>query len=148
MCISYFQCISIWPATSKCSMASWGQRALCQAAYSQITSEVLFSFNIIRSKICISLKKQDFPGGSDGKESAWNAGNPGWIPESGIIPGEGDGYPLQHSCLENPMDIGAWRVTAVYGVAKESDMTDWLTHTHTQKKKKKHKKYLHSPGSN
>ena len=42
------------------------------------------------------------------KESACNAGDPGWIPGSGRSPGEGNGYPLQYSCLENPMDRGAW----------------------------------------
>ena len=45
-----------------------------------------------------------FPGGSDGKESACNAGDPGWIPASGRSPGEGNGYSLQYSCLENSMD--------------------------------------------
>ena len=43
------------------------------------------------------------PGGSEGKASARNAGDPGSIPESGSSPGEGNGNPLQHSCLENPM---------------------------------------------
>ena len=46
-------------------------------------------------------------GGSDGKTSACNAGDPGSIPGSGRSPGEGNGNPLQHSCLENPMDGGA-----------------------------------------
>ena len=50
----------------------------------------------------------DFPGGSDGKVSAYNAGNPGSIPGLGRSPGEGNGNPLQYSCLENPMDGGAW----------------------------------------
>ena len=45
-----------------------------------------------------------FPGGSDGKESTYNAGDPGSIPGSGRSPGEGNGYPLQYSGLENPMD--------------------------------------------
>ena len=45
-----------------------------------------------------------FPGGSDGKESACNAGDPGSIPESGRLPGEGNGNPLQYSCLKNSMD--------------------------------------------
>ena len=48
-----------------------------------------------------------FPGGSDGKASACNAGDPGSIPGLGRSPGEGNGNPLQHSCLENPMDGGA-----------------------------------------
>ena len=45
-----------------------------------------------------------FPGGSDGKESAWNVEDPGSIPELGRSPGEGNGYQLQYSCLENSMD--------------------------------------------
>ena len=56
-------------------------------------------------------------GGSDGKESACNAGDLGSIPGSGRFPGEGKGNPLQYSCLENPMDLGAWCAT-VHGVAK------------------------------
>ena len=48
-----------------------------------------------------------FPGGSDGKVSACNAGDQGSIPGSGRSPGEGNGNPLQHSCLESPMDRGA-----------------------------------------
>ena len=50
------------------------------------------------------LVKWDLPGGSDGKASAYNAGEPGLIPGSGRSPGEGNGNPLQYSCLENPMD--------------------------------------------
>ena len=50
----------------------------------------------------------DFPGGSDGKESVYNAGDLGSIPGSGRLPVEGNGNPLQYSCLENPMDGGAW----------------------------------------
>ena len=49
-----------------------------------------------------------FPCGSDSKESAYNAGDRGSIPGSGISSGEGNGNPLQYSCLENPMDGGAW----------------------------------------
>ena len=49
--------------------------------------------------------------------SACNVGDPGSIPESGRSPGEGNGTPLQYSCLENPMDGGAWK-PAVHGVAK------------------------------
>ena len=59
-----------------------------------------------------------FPGGPDGKESACNAGDPGSIPGSGKSLGEGNGNPLQYSCLENPMDRGAWRATGVRGVMK------------------------------
>ena len=49
-----------------------------------------------------------FPGGSDGKASVYNAGDQGLIPGSGRSPGEGNGNPLQYSCLENSMDGGAW----------------------------------------
>ena len=59
----------------------------------------------------------DFPGGSDGKASAYNTGDLGSIPGLGRSPGEGNGNPLQYSCLENPMDGGAWWAT-VHGVAK------------------------------
>ena len=50
----------------------------------------------------------DFPGGSDGKESAYNVGDLGSIPVLGRSSGEGNGNPLQYSCLENPMDGRAW----------------------------------------
>ena len=49
-----------------------------------------------------------FPGGSDGKASAYNVGDPGSFPGMGRFPGEGNGNPLQYSCLENPMDGGTW----------------------------------------
>ena len=57
-----------------------------------------------------------FPGGSDSKESTCNAEDPGSIRQSGRSPGEGNGNPLQYSCLENPRDSGAWWVT-INGVA-------------------------------
>ena len=50
----------------------------------------------------------DLPSDSEVKASAWNAGDPGSIPGSGRSPGEGNGNPLQYSCLENPMEGGAW----------------------------------------
>ena len=53
-------------------------------------------------------KNIDFPGGSDGKASAYNTGDPGLIPGWGRSSGEGNGNSLQYSCLENPMDGGAW----------------------------------------
>ena len=61
-----------------------------------------------------------FPGGSEGKESACNAEDLGSIPGSGRSPGEGNDYPLQYSCLENPMDRGVWQATAC-GIAKSHD---------------------------
>ena len=67
-----------------------------------------------------------FPSGSDGKESACNAGDLGLIPGPGRSHGGRNGNPLQYSCLENPMDRGAWWAT-VNGVPKEKDMTEQLT---------------------
>ena len=58
-----------------------------------------------------------FPGGSDGKESACNAGDPGSIPGLGRSPREGNGDPLQYSCLENSMDRATWQAT-VHAVTK------------------------------
>ena len=64
-----------------------------------------------------NLVSEYFPGSLDGKASAYNAGDPGSIPGSGRSPREGNGNPLQYSCLENPMDQGAWWAK-VHGVAK------------------------------
>ena len=64
----------------------------------------------------------DFPGSSAVKNPPASAGNAGSIPESGRSPGEGNGNPLQYSCLGNPTDREAWWAT-VHGVAKESDAT-------------------------
>ena len=58
-----------------------------------------------------------FPGGLDDKESACNAGAMDSIPGSGRSPGEDNGNPLQYSCLENPLNRGAWWTT-VHGIAK------------------------------
>ena len=60
---------------------------------------------------CLFLHPLGFPGGSDRKESAYNAGDPGSIPGSGRSPGEGNGYPFQHSCLEDSMNRGGWQHT-------------------------------------
>ena len=65
------------------------------------------------------------PYSSDGKESACKAGALRSIPWSGRFPGDGNGNPLQYSCLGNPMDRGAWWAT-VHGVAKKSIMTHRL----------------------
>ena len=62
--------------------------------------------------ICLKGKKKqknkDFPGGSDSKASAYNAGDTSSIPAPGRSPGEGNGNPLWYSCLENPMDRESW----------------------------------------
>ena len=57
-----------------------------------------------------------FPGGSDGNESACNVGDPDSIPGLGRSSGEGNGNPLQDSCLGNPMDGGAWQATVLGGL--------------------------------
>ena len=72
------------------------------------------------------LHSLGFPGGSEVKASASNAGDLGSIPGSGRSPGNGNGNPLQDSCLENPMDRGAWWAT-VHGVAKSRTRLSNLT---------------------
>ena len=71
--------------------------------------------------------RNSFPGGSDGKESACNAGDQGSIPVLGRSPGEGNGYPLQYSCLENPMDRGA-----LQGAVGEGGYSPRVTGSRTQ----------------
>ena len=69
-----------------------------------------------------------FPGSSELKASACNEGDLGLIPGLGRSPGEGNGNPLQYSCLENPMDGGAWWAT-VHGVAKSRTRLSDFTHS-------------------
>ena len=69
-----------------------------------------------------------FPGGSEVKVSVCNMGDPGSIPGLGRSPGEGNGNPLQNSCLENPMDREAWWAT-VHGVAKSQTRLSDFTHS-------------------
>ena len=70
-----------------------------------------------QGKTLKDIPTQGFPGGSDSKESACNVGDLGSIPGSERSPAEGNGYPLQYSGLENPMNRGAWWDT-VHGVTK------------------------------
>ena len=72
----------------------------------------------------------NFTGGSDGKESACSAGDLGSMPGSGRSPGEGNGYPLQYSCLENPRGQRSLVGNNLWG-PKESDMTEQLTRFQT-----------------
>ena len=65
------------------------------------------------------FKFLNLPGGSDSKETAYNAGDPGSIPGLGGSPKEANGYPFQYCCLENSMDRGAWWAS-VHGVTKSS----------------------------
>ena len=92
----------------------------------------LFKILFHISKIVITSLCKQILGGSDGKESACSAGDLGSIPGSRRSPGEGKGYPLQYSCLENRRDRGAWWATA-HGVAKSWTPLKWLitpTDTH------------------
>ena len=77
-----------------------------------LVKEIKEDLNKWRETLCHGL-----PWWLSGKESTCNAGDAGLIPGSGISPGGGHGNPLQFSCLENPMDRGAWRAT-VHRVAK------------------------------
>ena len=74
----------------------------------------------------------DFPGGSDGKASVYNAGDPGSIPGSGRSSGEGNGNPLQYYCLENPSDGGAWWATVREDAESRTQLRDF-TFTFTGK---------------
>ena len=71
----------------------------------------------MKEQIIVEKLEEGFPGSSDGKACACNAGNPGSIPGSGRSPGEGHSNPLQYSCLENSLERRAWRAT-VHGLAK------------------------------
>ena len=77
----------------------------------------MYTYIIYIDIYIIHINTRGFPHSSVGKESACNAGDPGLIPGLARSPGERNGNPLQYSCLENPMDRGAWWAT-VYGVTR------------------------------
>ena len=96
--------------------------------YLSCQTALLLWFPVISSKLCTQpslIYSSGFPGGSDGKEFTSNAGDPGSTPMFRSSSGEGNGYPLQYSCLENSMDRIPWQVI-VHGIA-ELDMTKQLT---------------------
>ena len=72
------------------------------------STQFIETTQIFLVKLKVITLRTGFPDGSDGKESACNARDLGSVPGSGRSPGEGNGNPLQYSCLENPMDEGAW----------------------------------------
>ena len=84
-----------------------------------------------RLSFLLNTYPEKFPGGSDGKESVCSVGDLGWISGLGRSPEEGNGYPLQYSCLENLMDRGAWWVQSM---RLQRAKHDWVTlsHTHTE----------------
>ena len=90
----------------------------------------LKKLNLNGSMMTYEAPYRDFPGGSEVKASACNAGDLGSIPGLGRSPGEGNGNPLQCSCLENPMDGGAWWTT-VHRVTKSQTGLSDLTFTFT-----------------
>ena len=93
------------PALEVCSLNHWSTR--------KVPPKYIF----IHEFLNILLQAMGFPGGSEDKESICNAGDLGLIPVTGRSTAEGNGYPLQYSCLENSMDRGAWWAT-VHGVSK------------------------------
>ena len=112
----------------------WGHHLCSSYIYIYIHKYInkqiyIYLYIYIYTFIYFYLTVQGFPDGSDGQESACNAGDPSSIPESGRSPGEGNGNPLQYSCLENSMDRGAWQAT-VHGVAKsQTRLSDQQTDT-------------------
>ena len=96
-----------------------------------LKKNLLFTYDFFLSIMIIYITPfsiHDFPGGSNDKASAYNMGDQGSIPGSGRSPGEGNGNPLQHSCLENPMDGGAWQST-VHRVVKSRTRLSNFTFT-------------------
>ena len=77
-----------------------------------------------------------------GKESAYNVGDEGSVPGWGRSPGGGHSNPLQYSCLENPMDRGAWWAT-VHGVTEKSDTTEAAEQKHTSSRQTSSRTYFH-----
>ena len=76
---------------------------------------------MVQLKKYSNIQSKSQMSGSDGKESACNAGDPGSIPGSGRSPGVGNGYPLQYSCLENSKDRGAWWTTVNESLSVEDN---------------------------
>ena len=89
------------------------RQSVMELRKTQESSEVLFYsiYNLVSVVLILGSGEMGFPGSSAGKESACNAGDPSSIPELERSPGGGHGNPHQYSCLENPMDRGAWPAT-------------------------------------
>ena len=116
--LSWFLSLSVWerPSSQIAPRQCFPKRHLfCKSLVPNDFLKTLFFF--FKGKIPFCLCMWGFPAGSVGKESACSAGDLGLIPGSGRSPEGGHGYPLQYSCLESPMDRGAWQAT-VYRVTK------------------------------
>ena len=90
---------------------------LCAVQITKMTVMVVMILVKVMVGFIVMIVMRGFPGGSDGKESACNAGDLGSIPGSDRSPGDGNGYPLQYSCPENSMDRGDLCAT-VHAVSK------------------------------
>ena len=108
----------VFPFQTNCDWILGQMYRACQGGANSSISCIYVSFLVIQRGF--------FPGGSDGKESACNAGDLCSKPGSGRSPGEGNGYPLQYSCLENSMDRGAW-----WAMGSQRVRHDWVTNTFT-----------------
>ena len=87
-----------------------------------------------RVKILVLATMWGSPGASAGKESTFNEGDLGLIPGLGRSPGEGNGYPVQYSCLENPMDRGAWKAPVHRAMKIQTQLKQLSTHAHHRSK--------------
>ena len=117
-CIYSYHCFFCW------SHNSWNNLTRTVDLHSK---KCIHKYNSWRLHKVFNVKEfMAFTCSSVSKESACNAGEPGSIPGSGRTPGEGNGNLLQYSCLENPMDRGAWRAT-VHSVARVRHDFDLVT---------------------
>ena len=134
--VNYFRkkSLSFWEGSPGLSIWLTSKVYICHFPNHTGTLPILwlcctFRFLLLFISLRLTVFQASQVGGPDGKESACNAGDSGSVPGLGRSPGVGNGNPLQYSCLENPMDRGAWRAI-VHGIAK-SDMTEQLSsHTH------------------
>ena len=101
----------------------------CESLLWILTVLIIVEWKYLKVVLGAPMLYLGFPGGSEDKVFACNAGDPGSIPGLGRSPGEGNGNPLQYSCLENPMDRGAWRTT-VHRVAKSQTRLSDFTFFH------------------
>ena len=128
-CRNIHPCLLAWKVAWVLREGWGGRPASCSPTLIQCRMSGTPSHCTLRlnAQKCISLGSTfgPVPGGSDGKVSPCNTGDPGLIPGLGRSPGEGNGNPLQYSCLGNPMDRGAWQSWG----CKESETTEQLTHT-------------------